>query len=65
MKTFYFGACILLSQLLIKYLYYLNKVFKSNQFALEVLLKYNRIEKDYIYNHECDLVDSENIKKNQ
>ena len=50
---------------MIKYIYYLNKSFKSNQFALEVILKYNRIEKDFVYNNEYDLVDSENIKKNQ
>ena len=65
MKSFYFATCILLSQMAIKYLYYLNKSFKSTQFALEALLKYDYIETNFIYNNEFDLVDSENLKKNQ
>lgn len=65
MKSAYFALCILLSQMAIKYLYYLNKSFKSTQFALEATLKYDYIETNYKYNNEFDLVDSENLKKNQ
>jgi hypothetical protein len=65
LKSFYFISCIFLAQLAIKYLYYLNKVFKSYQFALEVVLKYDIIKKDYVYRECFDIVDSENIKKNQ
>jgi hypothetical protein len=70
-KGAYFFACILLSQLFMKYLYYLNKTFKSYQFALEGVLKYNIIRENYKYQGDredlgnFDIVDSENIKKNQ
>jgi hypothetical protein len=70
-KSFYFICLIFISQLLMKYIYYLNKVFKSYQFALEGVLKYNIIEKNYVYRGDSnltgrfDIIDSENIKKNQ
>ena len=70
-KSIYFLSLIFVSQLFIKYVYYLNKVFKSYQFALEGVLKYNIIERDYIYQGDreetgrFDICDSENIKKNQ
>lgn len=70
-KSMYFLSLIFMSQIFIKYIYYLNKVFKSYQFALEGVLKYNLIEKDYIYRGDWeetgkfDMLDSENIKKNQ
>ena len=34
-------------------------------FAFECVLKYDIIKKDYCYNNKIDLLDSENIKKNQ
>jgi hypothetical protein len=55
----------MISQLSMKYLYYLNRVYKSYQFSFEGVLKYNHLEKDYEYNDMIDLLDSENIKKNQ
>ena len=70
-KSSYFFACIFLSQLAMKYIYYLNKIFKSYQFALEGVMKYNIIREDYIYQGDredignFDIVDTENIKKNQ
>jgi hypothetical protein len=70
-KGAYFFSCIFLSQLSMKYLYYLNKIFKSYQFALEGELKYNIIKENYKYQGDredignFDIVDSENIKKNQ
>ena len=70
-KSAYFFSCIFLSQLAVKYIYYLNKIFKSYQFALEGVLKYNIIREDYIYQGDreeigyFDIVDTENIKKNQ
>lgn len=70
-KTLYFLSCIFVSQLAMKYLYYLNKAFKSTQFASEGVLKYNIIKENYTYYGDYektgrfDIVDSENIKKNQ
>jgi hypothetical protein len=70
-KTCYFIGCIFLSQLVMKYIYYLNKIFKSYQFALEGVLKYNILENNYVYKGDLeetdkfDIMDSENIKKNQ
>jgi hypothetical protein len=70
-KSIYFLSLIFMSQIFIKYIYYLNKVFKSYQFALEGVLKYNLMEKGYIYRGDWeetgkfDILDSENIKKNQ
>ncbi len=55
----------MISQLAVKYLYYLNKVYKSYQFALEAVLKYDLMRKQFIYNDAFDITDSENIKKNQ
>lgn len=70
-KSFYFLSLIFASQVFVKYIYYLNKVFKSYQFALEGVLKYEIMENKYIYKGDndlfgkFDLLDSENIKKNQ
>jgi hypothetical protein len=70
-KSVYFLSLIFLSQIFVKYLYYLNKVFKSYQFALEGVLKFNLMEKEYIYRGDWeetgrfDMLDCENIKKNQ
>jgi len=70
-KSFYFLSLIFVSQMFVKYLYYLNKVFKSYQFALEGVLKYNIMEDKYIYKGDSehfgkfDILDCENIKKNQ
>ncbi len=69
-KSIYFFFLLFSAQLFIKYLYYLNKVFKSYQFALEGLLKYNCIEQNFTYQGDSnltgyfDITDSENIKKN-
>jgi hypothetical protein len=49
----------------IKYLYYLNKVFKSYQFGLEVVLKYRLLKKGYVYDDNFNVFDSDSIKKNQ
>lgn len=71
MRCGYFICCVFVSQLVVKYGYYLNKVYKSYQFALEGVLKYNIIEKNYTYSNilrngsKFDIIDSENIKKNQ
>lgn len=64
-KCLYFIFCIFLSQSIVKYGYYLNKVYKSYQFALEGVLKYKIIESEYRYSNTFDIIDSENIKKNQ
>ena len=69
-KSLYFCVLLFSSQLFIKYIYYLNKVFKSYQFALEGLLKYYCLERDPKYYGDSsltgcfDICDSENIKKN-
>jgi hypothetical protein len=49
----------------IKYLYYLNKVFKSYQFALEIVLRYRVMKSGFPYCNGFTVLDSENIKKNQ
>lgn len=69
-KTFYFLTCIFISQLIMKYFYYLNKVFKSTQFAFEGVLKYNIMNREYIYkgdevSQRFDILDGESLKKNQ
>lgn len=55
----------MITQVGVKYLYYLNKVYKSYQFSLEAVLKYDIMKSNYIYNDLFDILDSENIKKNQ
>jgi len=71
LKGAYFFSCILMSQLFMKYIYYLNKILKSYQFAIEGVLKYNIIRENYCYQGDrddlgyFDIVDCENIKKNQ
>ena len=51
---------------MIKFIFNLNKNFKSYQFATESILKYEKIKKDYKYNNKYDFIlDFENIKKNQ
>jgi hypothetical protein len=69
-KSLYFFLLLLGSQMFLKYLYYLNKVFKSYQFALEGVLKYNILERNLSYQGDSaftgyfDICDCENIKKN-
>lgn len=65
-KALYLMILIASPQLVMKYILYLNKVYKSYQFGLEGVLKYNLIiSKDYKYNIDFDIVDSTNIKKIQ
>ncbi len=71
------GTWIISLQLVLKYIYYLNKVYKSYQFGLENTLKYSIINdtnkftknkdsrKFYSYNNVFDIIDSTTIKKNQ
>ncbi len=63
MKSSYFLCCLFGSQLVMKYLYILNKNYKSYQFAFESILKLNVLEGNYRYNNHFDLLDYENIKK--
>lgn len=63
MKGIYFLFCIFGSQIAMKYMYILNRNYKSYQFALESILKLNIIEENYRYNKHFDLLDYENIKK--
>ena len=52
-------------QLILKYIYYLNKIFKSYQFGLEGILKYRIIKSDdYTYNQIFDIIDGYSINKN-
>lgn len=65
-KVLYLMLLIASPQLVMKYILYLNKIYKSYQFGLEGVLKYNLIiSKDFKYNIDFDIVDSTNIKKIQ
>lgn len=78
MKLSLLSLWIISFQLALKYIYYLNKVYKSYQFGLEGVLKYNILNRSYslenktsrdkslyTYSNDFDLIDSTNIKKNQ
>lgn len=66
MKGLYLFFLLGLSQLILKYIFYLNRIYKSYQFGLEGVLKYQIMNSEnHIYNKEFDIIDSYNIKKYQ
>ena len=65
-KVVFLCIAIAIPQLILKYIYYLNKVYKSYQFGLESVLKYNILQnKNYQYRETFDIIDFTNIKKFQ
>lgn len=65
-KTIYLFALLAISQLIMKYIFYLNRIYKSYQFGLEGVLKYKlMMSNNHIYHKDFDIIDSHNIKKYQ
>lgn len=70
LKLILLSSLILIPQLILKYIFYLNKVYKSYQFALEGVLRYNIIlsnskNNEFLYLKDFDILDNTNIKKHQ